>query len=507
MTTSPPRDVAGAQDESGSAPGGAVAAENPRRWSALVFIGLAQLMIVLDMTIVNIAMPSAQRALSISDGNRQWIITAYTLAFGSLLLLGGRIADYTGRRRAFLIGLFGFAGASALGGAAPNFAVLIASRTLQGAFAALLAPAVLALIAVNFTRPADRAKAFGVLGAIAAGGGALGLIVGGTLTQYLDWRWCLFVNVPIAVIAAFGWFSLPADQRTPGRVRFDLPGVLLVVLGLLGIVYGCSEAESHGWSSGLVLSMLIGGGVLLAAFIAVELRTAEPLLPVHVVFNRTRGAAYLGVGLAIVGMFSLFLFLTYYQQVVRGYSPVRTGCAFLPLTFGVLVGAGGISRRLLPKAPPRAMMAPGLVIATGGVAWLTTLGPSTSYWGVILPAEFLVGLGMGLVMAPAMSYATYQVKEGDTGVASACVTTMQQIGGSVGIALLNTIATNATTSYAHSHKPSPALMGDALAHGFSAGFAWAAVILAVAAALVVVIMNTPAPAAGDEMSGPAVHLG
>ncbi|MEZ0095318.1 MFS transporter [Streptacidiphilus sp. EB129] len=508
MTISSSRDAAGPTDapevpgaEAGSPP-------NPRRWAALTFIGLAQLMIVLDMTIVNIALPSAQKALAISDGNRQWIITAYTLAFGSLLFLGGRIADYTGRRRAFMIGLIGFAGASALGGASPNFGTLLAARTLQGMFAALLAPAVLALISVNFTKSDERAKAFGILGAIAAGGGAFGLIVGGTLTEYLDWRWCLFVNVPIAVVAAFGWYTLPADHRAAVRARFDLPGVVLVVAGLLAVVYGCSEAESSGWSSGKVIGLLVAGVVLLAVFVVVESRVTEPLLPLRVLLNRTRGSAYLAVGLAIVGMFSLFLFLTYYEQVVRGYSPVKTGCAFLPLTAGVLAGAGGISRRLLPKLPPRAIMAPGLLFGAIGVGWLTVLSPTTSYAGVLLPAQFVIGLGMGLVMAPAMNYATYGVDLRDTGVASASVTTMQQIGGSIGIALLNTIATSATTSYVGSHAKSPALLGNALTHGFTTGFGWAAGILAVAVVLVAALMNTPAPDPNAASDGaPAVHMG
>jgi EmrB/QacA subfamily drug resistance transporter len=462
-----------------------------RPWIALVFICLAQLMIVLDATIVNIALPSAQHALGVSDADRQWVITAYTLAFGGLLLLGGRIADYTGRRRAFLIGLAGFAGASALGGAAPGFTVLLAARACQGAFGALLAPAALSLLSVTFTRPGDRAKAFGVFGAIAAGGGAIGLILGGLLTEYLDWRWCLYVNVPIAVISAFGWYLLPGDRRSGGRPRFDVPGVILGGAGLVAIVYGCSRAESDGWSSGPVLALLIGGVVLLAVFAVVESRVAGPLLPLRVVLNRTRGSAYLAVAVAIIAMFGMLLLLTYYLQVVKGYSPVRTGAAFLPVTAAVLVSGGGIASRLLPRVPPRLLVAPGLVVAAAGLAWLARLDAGSSYASGVLPAQILLGLGMGVVMAPAMSYATHEVGPHDAGVASAMANTAQQIGGSIGVALLNTLATSATADYMAT-RPRSALK-DGLVRGFTHGFATAAVILAVGAVLVGALMNTGRP--------------
>ena len=465
-----------------------------RPWIALLFICLAQLMIVLDATIVNIALPSAQHALGVSDGDRQWVITAYTLAFGGLLLLGGRIADYTGRRRAFLIGLFGFAGASALGGAAPGFGVLLAARACQGAFGALLAPAALSLLSVSFTRPGDRAKAFGVFGAIAAGGGAIGLILGGLLTEYLDWRWCLYVNVPIAVISAFGWYFLPGDRRSGTGARFDVPGVILAGAGLVSIVYGCSRAESDGWSSGPVLGLLIGGVVLLAVFAVVESRVASPLLPPRVVLNRTRGGAYLAVAIAVLAMFGMLLLLTYDLQVVKGYSPVRTGAAFLPLTACVLVSGGGVAARLLPRVPPRVLVAPGLLLAAAGLAWLARLDIGSSYVSGVLPAQILLGLGMGVVMAPAMSYATHEVDPRDAGVASATANTAQQIGGSIGVALLNTIATGATADYLAT-RPRSALR-EGLVRGFTHGFAVAAVILALGAIVVGVLMNTRRPERG-----------
>ncbi|WP_458088436.1 MFS transporter [Streptomyces malaysiensis] len=468
---------------------------NPRRWLALVFIGLAQLMIVLDITVVNIALPSAQKDLGISDGDRQWVITAYTLAFGSLLLLGGRIADYTGRKRTFLIGLLGFAGASALGGAASGFEMLLSARALQGGFAALLAPATLSLLAVNFTEARERAKAFGIFGAIAAGGGAIGLVIGGLLTEYLDWRWCLYVNVPIAIVAAISWSVLPADTRPEGRARFDIPGVLLAVGGLVAVVYGCSEAESKGWDSRLVTGLLILGAVLLVAFVLVERSVARPLLPPRVLADRTRGSAYLAVGLSVVGMFAMFLFLTYYMQLVKGYSALLTGVAFLPMTGAVLIGAGGVASRLIPKVPPRLLVAPGLLTAAAGVALLVPLDVDSSYAvGLLLP-ELLVGFGMGLVMAPAMNYATHGVEEGDAGIASATVNTAQQIGGSIGTAMLNTIATSVTSDYmaSHARQMTPRTAKAGLVEGFSQAFVVSSLILVGAAVVVALLMNTPRP--------------
>jgi EmrB/QacA subfamily drug resistance transporter len=475
---------------------------NPRRWLALGVVGLAQLMIVLDVTIVNIALPSVQRDLGFSDGNRQWVITAYSLAFGSLLLLGGRIADYTGRRRAFFIGLVGFAGASALGGAAPSFALLLAARCLQGVFAALLAPAALSLLTLSFTRSHERAKAFGVFGAIAAGGGAIGLLLGGVLTDYLDWRWCLYVNIVIAATAALGWSVLPADDHSDSRVRVDLPGVLLAVGGLVAIVYGCNKAESDGWGSGFVVGLFLVGAVLLVAFTLVERRVTEPLLPLRIVLSRTRGGAYLAIGLGVIGMFGLFLLLTYYLQVVKGYSPIRTGVAFLPLTAAVLAGAGGIASRLLPKVPPRVLIVPGLLLAAAGMMWLRTLGVGSSYAAGVLPGQLLAGLGVGVVMGPAVNFATHGVGPRDAGIASAMVNTGQQVGASVGVALLNTIATSATADHLVGRPKSPAALQAALVDGFTAAFGWAALILVVAAILVAMVMNTPRPDPGTAPESP-----
>jgi EmrB/QacA subfamily drug resistance transporter len=488
-------------------------AVNSRRWLALVFICLAQLMVVLDVTIVNIALPSAQEDLGFSDGDRQWVVTAYTLAFGSLLLLGGRIADYTGRKRAFVIGAVGFALASALGGAAGSFGMLLTSRALQGVFGALLAPAALSLLSVAFTETRERAKAFGIFGGIAAGGGAIGLLLGGWLTDAFDWRWCMYVNCVIAALALCGT-GLMRDSRPATRSRLDIPGVLLVTTGLVALVYGLSEAESEGWSSGPVRGLLALGAALLIAFVLVERRAAEPLLPPRVVLDRTRGSAYLAVGLSIIGMLGTLFFLTFHAQVVMGYSPLRAGLAFLPMTLAVAVAAGGVAPRLLPRVPPRALMVPGMLTAACGLAWLTTLEPDTSYASGPLTGMLVIGFGMGLVMAPAMNYATHGVRPQDAGVASGTVNTAQQIGGSIATALLNTLATTATDDFLAERgraAADPAVRHAGLVEGYTTAFAWASGILVAGALVVAVLMNTPRPKPGDREPADAdatpVHLG
>ncbi|WP_354642798.1 MFS transporter [Kitasatospora camelliae] len=470
---------------------------DPRRWKALVFIGIAQLMVVLDATVVNIALPSAQRDLGISDGNRQWVITAYALAFGGLLLFGGRIADLWGRRRTFLVGLGGFAVASALGGAATNTATLLGARALQGVFGALLAPAALSLLAVMFTEAKERAKAFGIYGAIAGGGGAIGLILGGLLTEYLNWRWTFYVNIPFAVAAIAGALLVirePAEGRN--RNRLDIPGVLLVTTGLVTLVYGFTRAESDGWTSGVTLGLFAVSAVLLLAFVAVESRVKAPLLPLRVVLDRNRGGVYLSLGLAVIGMFGLFLFLTYYLQVVLGYTPVVTGLAFLPMVAGMITGSTQIGARLMTRVPARYLMAPGFLVASVGMLILTQIAVDTSYWQ-LLPGLILMGLGMGTAFMPAMSLATHGVQPRDAGVASAMVNTSQQVGGAIGTALLNTIATSAATAYAASHAataPSKEVLQlQAMVHSFSTAIWWSFGILVVAAGAAFVLINAGRP--------------
>ncbi|MGW7270297.1 MFS transporter [Streptomyces sp. NPDC054864] len=483
---------------------------DPRRWKALIFIALAQLMVVLDATIVNIALPSAQQDLGISDGNRQWVITAYALAFGGLLLFGGRIADLWGRKRTFVTGLIGFAAASALGGAATGEAMMLGARALQGVFGALLAPAALSLLAVMFTDAKERAKAFGIYGAIAGGGGAVGLILGGFLTEYLNWRWTFFVNIPFAVVAALGAYFVirePAGGRN--RSPLDIPGVVLSTLGLVSLVYGFTRAESAGWSDSLTIGMFVASAVLLAAFVLTEAKVKSPLLPLRVLTERNRGGVYLSLGLAIIAMFGLFLFLTYYLQIVQGYSPVKTGFAFLPMIVGMITGSTQIGARLMTRVPPRLLMGPGFVLAAVGMLLLTQLEVGSSYTGLIMPAQLMLGLGMGTAFMPAMSLATHGVEPRDSGVASAMVNTSQQVGGAIGTALLNTIAASATTAYIADHAAgatTPAaqklVQAQAMVEGYTSAIWWAVGILVAAAAIAFALINT-----GAQGGAPAASSG
>ncbi|MET7934467.1 MFS transporter [Streptomyces sp. NPDC005322] len=479
---------------------------DPRRWKALIFIALAQLMVVLDATIVNIALPSAQTDLNISDGNKQWVITAYALAFGGLLLFGGRLADLWGRKQTFVVGLVGFAAASALGGAALNSSMLLGARALQGVFGALLAPSALSLLAVTFTDAKERAKAFGVFGAIAGGGGAVGLILGGVLTEYMDWRWTFFVNIPFAIVAAAGAIAVirePVESRNPSRL--DIPGVLLATSGLVSLVYGFTRAESDGWTAGWTIGLFVAAAVLLTAFAVVESRVKAPLLPLRVVTNRNRGGVYASLGLAVIGMFGLFLFLTYYMQVVKGYSPVKTGLAFLPMIAGMITGSTQIGARLMTRVPARLLMGPGFLAAAAGMLLLTQLDLDTSYPALILPAFLLLGLGMGTAFMPAMSLATHGVQPRDAGVASAMVNTSQQVGGAIGTALLNTIAASASTEYAKSHAlaaPSrKALELQSMVHGYTTAIWWAVGILTLAATIAITLINSGGKDSGGTVAG------
>ncbi|MFE2584916.1 MFS transporter [Streptomyces sp. NPDC059378] len=478
---------------------------DPHRWWGLVVIALAQLMVVLDATIVNIALPSAQRALGMSDGNRQWVITAYTLAFGGLLLLGGRVADIVGRKRTFVIGLVGFAAASAFGGAATGSGMLFGARALQGAFAALLAPSALSLLTTTFTDPRERGKAFGIYGALAGSGSAIGFIVGGLLTEYLNWRWCLYVNVPIAIAAVLGAVVLLRDSPGHAGARLDVPGVLLGCGGLVSVVYGFSEANPRGWTDPLVLALFAVGVVLLAAFVWWQTRAPVPLLPLHIVRDRNRAGCFLTMALAVIGMFGLFLFMTYYLQVILGYSPVRTGLAFLPLTAAIIVGSTQISARLLPRVAPRMLMVPGMVLAASGMLVLTRMTVDSSYPTEILPALVLMGLGMGLTFMPVFSTATAGVAPRDAGVTSATVNTSQQVGGSIGTALLNTIATTSGAAYITAHLRNPAqkdlIVREGIVHGYTVAIWWAAGIMLLAG-LVAGLMVTAKPPA-REIPAPA----
>jgi EmrB/QacA subfamily drug resistance transporter len=455
-----------------------------RRWLILFVIAIAQLMVVLDATVVNIALPSAQQALEFSNDQRQWIITAYALAFGSLLLLGGRIGDLFGRKRAFVIGLGGFAVASALGGFAQSFEVLVAARALQGVFGALLAPAALSLLTTTFLDPEERAKAFGIFGAVAVGGAAIGLILGGVLTEYLNWRWCLFVNLAIAVPAALAAMALLHNEVPEHRSRIDVPGTVTASTGLFAIVYGLANAQTHSWTDAVTIGMLVAGALLLVAFAAIQRRSANALLPLRVVLDRDRGGSFLAMLLSGAGMFAVFLFLTYYLQQTLDFSPIQSGLAFLPMTLTIVISATTASTKLLPKIGPRPLIGSGMLIAAAGLVLLTGIGVDTAYASHVLPGIMIIGAGLGLVFSSAMATATFGVEAGDAGVASAMVNTMQQIGGSIGTALLSTLAASAVTSDLVANataRPDAAALAHAAVHGYTTAFWWAAAIYAVGA--------------------------
>jgi EmrB/QacA subfamily drug resistance transporter len=457
------------------------AANYDRRWWILAVLGIAQLMVILDSTIVNIALPTAQHDLHFSNADRQWIVTAYSLAFGSLLLLGGRIGDMVGRKRALIIGLVGFAVASAIGGASVNFAMLVTARTIQGAFGALLAPSVLALLTTTFTDPSERGQAFGIYGAIAGAGGALGLLLGGILTSYASWRWTLFVNLVFAASAIAGALLWLKNDEGADHDPLDLPGLFLVAGGLFCLVFGFSHAETTAWSNPFTIGFLVAGVVLLAVFAFFENRATYPLLPPRVVRNRTRGGSILAMLFASVGIFGVFLFLTYYLQGTLGFSPVKTGVAFLPLVAALAATAQVSNRTLLPRFGPKPIVPIGLLVSAAALFGLHLVGLHSSYVSHVLPYLLVLGVGFGLSVAPSFSTGTLGLAPQDAGVGSATLNTAQQVGGSIGTSLLNTLAATAATSYLVGRVPNAANLQAALLHSYTTAFLWSSLIFVVGA--------------------------
>jgi len=481
--------------------GGQRPAENDHRWLVLVIVAVAQLMVVLDATVVNIALPSAQHALGFPNSDRQWVVTAYALAFGSLLLVGGRLGDMFSRKRVFITGLAGFALASALGGAATSFGMLVAARTLQGAFGAILAPAALGTLVSTFRDPRERGRAFGVFGSVAAGGGAVGLILGGVLTQYFSWRWCLYVNLFFAAIAVIGALAYMRSNRPERRPRMDWAGAVLASAGLFLIVFGFSRAETAGWTAAMTIGSLAGGVILLAGFAFAESRVSHPLLPLRVVLDRARGGSYLSVGLTGIAVFGVFLFLTYYLQQVKGYSPVTSGLAFLPMIACILLSSNTSSIVLLPRVGPRALIVTGMLLGGGGMTYLTQLTVTSSYAADIVA----MGLGFGMIFSPAINTATAGVARQDSGVASALVNTMQQVGGSIGTAALSTVALTATASYLAAHHAGPLAPATAAVHGYTVAFTVSAVLFGVGALAAVLLL--PSRRRLEELRNPALAGG
>ncbi len=485
---------------------------DPRRWFALVVIAIAQLMVVLDASIVNIALPHAAKALSISNANRQWAVTAYTLTFGGFLLLGGRIGDYLGRKRAFLVGLLGFAGASLLGGLSVNQQMLFGARALQGIFGALLAPAALSLISVTFTDSKERAKAFGVYGALSGVGAAIGLIAGGLLTQYVGWRWCLFVNTPMALIAFVLAIPNVRESKVHGHPKYDIPGALTATIGMVAIVYGVSQAANpmHGWSSTNAWPYMAVGAILLAMFFVIESRVKSPLLPLRLITERHRAGAYLTQLLVGLGLFGMFLFMTYYFQNVHLYSAVKSGLLFLPFSLGVIASAIAATR-LLPRFGPRPLASMGCLMAAAGLFYLSYITPSSAYISHVMPAMLIMSLGLGMAFVALSSTALFNVEPQDTGAASAVLTTTQQVGGSFGTAIQNTVAVSAGTTFGaswallHHSKPTAQVLAAASVHGYDQAFRLGALCLLAGSLIFYVFVNVDRHHLGQNDAAPAGH--
>ncbi|MEV7008951.1 MFS transporter [Streptosporangium sp. NPDC051022] len=465
-------------------------------------LSLAQLLLVLDSTVMNVALPSVQADLGFSTADRQWVVTAYALVFGGTLLAGGRLSDILGRKRMLILATAGFTLASVLGGLANGFVMLVIARALQGFFGALLAPATLSLMTTTFTDQTRRGKAFGIFGAVSSSGSAIGLLLGGALTEYLDWHWCLLVNVVVgAVVLAAASALVPAQSPESTRPRLDIPGMITSMLGVFALVYGCSAAERDGWTSPVPLGALAAGVLLLGLFVWTETRVAQPLLPMRVVLDRNRGAAYLMVAIAGIGMFGVFLFLAYHLQQVLAFTPLMTGVAFLPMVLSLVVMAIVTGSVLLPRTGPRSVVIGGFLLTALGTSLFTGLTVHSGYASGILPGLLITGAGFGLIFGPAMNLATDRVDPTDAGAASAMVNAGQQIGAAIGTALLNTIAVSATSSYLANHPQPPDAAAQASVHGNIVAF-WVTVAVFVLAALACGLIVRPGRQLGSTDSKP-----
>jgi EmrB/QacA subfamily drug resistance transporter len=482
-----------AQSETGRAasPGATAGDGNRRLGLALLVIATAQLMVVLDATIVNVALPHIQQALGFSGSGLEWVVNAYAVTFGGLLLLGGRAGDILGRRRVFVFGLLLFSGASLLGGFATSQWWLLTARAVQGAGGAVVAPTALALITTNFPEGRERNRAFGVYAAMAGAGSAVGLLLGGILTTYASWRWCFFVNVPIGIVVAAAALRVLAESpRRPGRI--DVAGA--VTGGIALLVYGLSKAAtgadgvSH-WGDAQVLASLAASVVLLVSFVLIELRSSRPLLPMRVLADRSRSGAYLIMLCVATGLFGLFFFLTLFIQNVLGYSAIRAGIAYLPFAVGVVV-ASGLASQLVRRIGPRPLIVTGSAMVAGGMFWFSRLTEHAGYASHLLGPQLVSSFGLGLVFVPLALVALHHVAEQDSGVASSLVNTAQQVGGAIGLALLGTVAWTAVadsvrTQVAAAAKagrplPKPATVPPASIydHALTVGFSRAFVVAA-----------------------------
>ncbi len=456
---------------------------------ALGVIVTVQLMVVLDATVVNIALPSIQTGLGFSTAGLSWVISAYTLAFGGLLLLGGRAGDVFGRRQMFMAGIALFTIASLVGGFATSASWLVVARAVQGIGAAGAAPSALALLATNFAEGRDRNRALGIFAAVSSGGASVGLILGGALTAF-SWRWVLFINVPVGIVVLLlAPRFLHNSERNRGRI--DYPGAVTSVLGMGSLVFGLIRSGTAGWGDPLALGSLVAGAVVMAVFGWLETRAEVPIVPLRLFRDRTRAGAYALMFLLPSAMFGVFYYLTQFMQEARGYSALRTGVAFLPLTL-LLFSASRLAPRILPRVGARRMLVFGLTLTTIGMAWLATLTQSSAYTTHVLPPLLLLGLGIGSSFMPITTAILAGVRSSDSGAASSLLQAMQQVGGTLGLAALVTVFGLATH---HAHVPAGAehLALPALAHGVRAAFATSAVLAAISVAVAVFVLRPHVP--------------
>jgi EmrB/QacA subfamily drug resistance transporter len=460
-------------------------------WLVLVLVCMAQFMVVLDATIVNVALPSIQKDLGISEANLQWIVNAYALMFGGFLLLGGRAGDLMGRKRVFLVGIVVFTVASLLNGLSPTSEFLIVFRGLQGLGAAMIAPAALSIITTTFTEGAERTKAMGVWAAIAVGGGAVGLVLGGILVEVLSWPWIFFVNVPvgIAVFVASLRF-VPESRDEHAHKSFDIAGAITVTAGLVALVYGIVKAQEKGWGSTHTIGFGLLSAALLTAFVLMERRSTEPLVRLSIFRVRTIRAANVVMLFVASGIFAMFFFNTLYIQRVLGFSPIQAGIAFLPFTAGIIIGAG-LAQRLVPKLGAREVPIIGMAMAIAGLLLYLRLEPGGSYVSDLLPGMILVSIGMGLTFVPVTLIATSGIPHDDAGLASGLFNTSQQVGGALGLAILSTLAASATTNSLAgvNGEPTPADQSQALVDGFHVAFLGSAIFVAAGAALLLLLLR------------------
>ena len=475
------------------------------RWLILVIACLAQFMVVLDATIVNVALPSIQRGLHFSTSSLPWVINAYTLIFGGFLLLGGRAADLLGRKRLFAAGIALFAAASLLNGLAQSPTMLILGRGLQGLGGAMLSPAALSILTTTFTETGERTRALGVWSAIAAGGGAVGLLLGGVLTDLASWPWIFIVNVPVGVVALAATLRFIPESRAQLEHRtFDLRGAVTVTGGLVLLVYGIIKAQPWGWASTRTIGLMAAGLALLALFVVLERRSKAPLVRLSIFRVRTLAVADVVLLLVASGLFGMFFFASLYVQDILGYSPLRAGLAFLPVTAGIVIGAG-IAQQLIRRVGVRNLAIGGITLATAGLAVLTQLPVHGSYLGNLLSGLFPMSIGMGLTFVPITLLGTGGVADNDAGLASGLFNTAQQVGGSLGLAILSTLAASQTSSLLHGHA-SAAATAVAEVSGYHVAFAAAAGMLGVGGVILAVMLRprdvralerdlVPAPAA------------